>query len=520
MSRQPRRSSLVLVLLAWLTVVAIAASLLITAEIRRLEQGFTLGVKSVSADVDSRLRSYEAVLSGFSAFLYAVEADDLEAITRYAATIATAHPEIYMIEVARRVSAPDAEAFVEALRQGWRSDFAMRSFAEITGRQTKNVATNGDLWPILFVHPDLPEVESIYGLRLETVDHLAGALAWARDHPHAVASPVFEYFEGGSGYILLRKVEREESRRGERSASFFGDDLMAMLMIRSEALIPALGLMIEQRPMRITANLSVFDDTPGLLFDVRPPEQSALEQALLPVFRQTAEVGSAAQRVVLEFEQQYGFEHVFGPVNSAIIAILLGGILIAPWFVLRHFKALKAASIEHEHAAYLATHDVLTGLPNRFLLADRFSHALHNWERNGARFALLLVDLDWFKGINDEHGHEVGDQVLRVVAERMSSQLRAFDTVARYGGDEFVILVLNVLDPTDAVQVGDKLLAAVSRPINTPVGPVDISCSIGVALCPDHGKDLDALRRQADISMYEAKQAGRGAVVLTQAEKN
>ena len=507
-----------MVLLAWLTVVSIAAALLITAEIRRLEQGFNLGVKAISAEVDSRLRSYEAVLSGFSAFLYAVEADDLDATSRYAATVAAAHPEIYMIEVARRVPAAEAEGFADNLRRNWRSDFEIRSFADVTGRPVSVVPFGDDQWPILFVYPPLPEVQSLYGLRLETVDHLAGALASAHGHAHAVASPVFDLYEGGQGYILLRTVQRQGVRRDGRPAGFFGEDLVAMLVIRNEALIPASDLVSAQNPMRIAARLAVSDSMPGLLFHLRPPQRSALEQRLLPVFRQTVGVGSAAQHVVLELEQQHGFEHVFGPVNSAIIAILLAGILIAPWFVLRHFKALKVASIEHEHAAYLATHDMLTGLPNRYLLADRFSQALHNWERNGTRFALLLVDLDWFKAINDEHGHEVGDQVLRAVAERMTGQLRSFDTVARYGGDEFVILLLDVPDAADAVQVGNKLLAAVSRPIDTPAGPLGLSCSIGVAMCPDHGKDIDALRRQADMSMYKAKQAGRNAVVLARTE--
>lgn len=97
----------------------------------------------------------------------------------------------------------------------------------------------------------------------------------------------------------------------------------------------------------------------------------------------------------------------------------------------------------------------------------------------------------------------------------MSAQLRSCDTVARYGGDEFIVLLTNILDAGDALQVGNKLLAAISQPVHTSAGALPMSCSVGVAICPDHGTDLDSLRRRADMAMYAAKQSGRHAVVLS-----
>ena len=112
-----------------------------------------------------------------------------------------------------------------------------------------------------------------------------------------------------------------------------------------------------------------------------------------------------------------------------------------PVVLIRHFKSIERAEVELERSAYLATHDVLTQLPNRYLFADRFDQALSNWTSSGTAFAVLLIDLDHFKEINDKHGHEVGDLVLTAVANRMLQVTRFCDTVARYGGDEFVILI-------------------------------------------------------------------------------
>ena len=105
----------------------------------------------------------------------------------------------------------------------------------------------------------------------------------------------------------------------------------------------------------------------------------------------------------------------------------------------------------------------------------------------------MLADLDHFKEINDRHGHDVGDQVLVACASRMAGEIRSCDTVARHGGDEFVILLANVQNPEDAENVGKKVLAAIAEPIETTAGTVQLSCSIGIAICPLHGTNLDVL---------------------------
>jgi len=163
---------------------------------------------------------------------------------------------------------------------------------------------------------------------------------------------------------------------------------------------------------------------------------------------------------------------------------------------------------------HMAQHDPLTGLPNRALFSDRLHLALAAARRDRMPLALMFVDLDHFKPVNDRHGHAVGDALLRQVALRMQQAVRASDTVARIGGDEFVVLLRSVDTAAHALAVARKLGQALARPVDVGDQALQVSASIGVALCPDHGDDELALSRAADLAMYAAKQAGRNQVRL------
>jgi diguanylate cyclase (GGDEF)-like protein/PAS domain S-box-containing protein len=166
--------------------------------------------------------------------------------------------------------------------------------------------------------------------------------------------------------------------------------------------------------------------------------------------------------------------------------------------------------------AHEATHDALTGLPNRTLLADRIELALIRDRRAGLRTAVLYCDLDHFKEINDEHGHDYGDAVLRAVAERFTDAIRASDTVARMGGDEFVVLIEAVTSVDEALVVADKLVVSLIEPERDDPGhqtPLLPGVSVGVALS-NVESTADSLMREADAAMYAAKQGGRSRVEI------
>lgn len=170
---------------------------------------------------------------------------------------------------------------------------------------------------------------------------------------------------------------------------------------------------------------------------------------------------------------------------------------------------ITARKFAEEHRTHLALHDMLTGLPNRTLLADRMRTTIDECTATGRGAALLLLDLDRFKVINDTRGHQTGDVLLRQVAERISSVVETIGFAARIGGDEFAIVLQNLSDDNDAASISTKLLARIGEPYS--IGGVEqlIGASIGIALIPEDGTSADELLRLADLAMYEAKSSGR-----------
>ena len=161
-----------------------------------------------------------------------------------------------------------------------------------------------------------------------------------------------------------------------------------------------------------------------------------------------------------------------------------------------------------------AQHDHLTGLPNRVLLEERLERSVETARRHGRRLALLFLDLDGFKLVNDTFGHDVGDDVLQQIGGRLASCLRSSDTLARFGGDEFVALISDVRRASDVDDVARALLTCVAEPCRVLGQPITLTASLGVSVFPDDAADASALQRHADMAMYRSKQAGKNRVTF------
>jgi diguanylate cyclase (GGDEF)-like protein/PAS domain S-box-containing protein len=300
------------------------------------------------------------------------------------------------------------------------------------------------------------------------------------------------------GIALFRRIERQGvlltlrgSRLRHRSAlmrSVVECSSEAILTISEDLVVefanPAAefllgteqGGLAGQPVSRILPSITSADDMESMLRD--PHRGAELE-------------GRARNGVVVDIEATVDKMSVDGATQYVVIA--------------RDIGERKA---QQEVLQYLALHDSMTGLPNRTLLMDRLDHAIASSKRSGARLALLILDLDRFKEINDTLGHAVGDSLLIAVGETLGAPLRASDTVARLGGDEFAILLPAISDVGHTRDIAGRVAGATNQPFPVEDLMLDIGVSIGAALYPDHGETAEDLLRSADVAMYMAKRDG------------
>jgi diguanylate cyclase (GGDEF)-like protein/PAS domain S-box-containing protein len=213
-------------------------------------------------------------------------------------------------------------------------------------------------------------------------------------------------------------------------------------------------------------------------------------------------VAGVPQNAVLRDQQgkEYGVQNSVAPILGKS-GLLQGAVMV--------FQDVSEARALSQRLAYLAHHDSLTDLPNRVLFQDRVHQACQFAQRRRGRFAVIFMDLDHFKHVNDSLGHAVGDELLKTVAQRLTGTLRGSDTVCRLGGDEFVMLLSEIGSPDDAGEVAKKVLRDVAVPCVLEGTEVNVGISLGIAVFPSDGEDPETLMKHADAAMYRSKREGR-----------
>lgn len=255
--------------------------------------------------------------------------------------------------------------------------------------------------------------------------------------------------------------------------------------------------------------------TPEILHDPEEVAARAVEisQELGEVVKPGFEVFVAKARRGMIDEHEWTYRHKDGtlfPVSLTVTALRDGDDRVIGFLGTAY--DISERKRNEKYIRFLAHHDGLTGLPNRTLLKDRLDMAVYSARRSGRHFALMMIDLDHFKQINDSQGHHIGDQLLIEVAKRLRSCVRNADTVARLGGDEFVILLADIHNEDTAALIAEKIINEISREMRLENNTLTISPSIGIAFYPHDGKDLDTLLQNADVAMYAAKRGGRAGV--------
>ncbi len=216
------------------------------------------------------------------------------------------------------------------------------------------------------------------------------------------------------------------------------------------------------------------------------------------------------------YQQLFYPEAIEVYMRSVISVIIIIFSFIGSILLTRYKQTNEALEENEKLLRYMAQHDALTGLPNRMLFSDRLQQEIAIAKRDKKYFAIMFLDLDEFKPVNDMFGHCVGDLLLKEAAKRIQDCVRESDTVGRFSGDEFIVLFRAIEHKQDAIAVAEKIRHALNQPFELADKNLQISSSTGVAIYPDHGDDEVQLLRKADIAMYCAKDNGRNMVQLFQ----
>jgi diguanylate cyclase (GGDEF)-like protein len=205
-------------------------------------------------------------------------------------------------------------------------------------------------------------------------------------------------------------------------------------------------------------------------------------------------------------------------VGTVTLAVLIGTLVVSSLdahFAAHSAKLAESLQLANQELRSVALYDSLTGLPNRMLLQDRVQQAVNRAKRSGKMFAVMFIDLDRFKPVNDEFGHRVGDLLLQQVAARFLGVTRKEDTVARVGGDEFLVLLTELANRQEAAAIAHKLLNELKREFEVEARTISVSGSIGISLYPEDAHDVSTLVNKADAAMYQVKREGRDGVFFS-----
>jgi diguanylate cyclase (GGDEF)-like protein len=317
-----------------------------------------------------------------------------------------------------------------------------------------------------------------------------------------VATVPFKLAGGPRGYILFRPVPSPP-----QGALAKRKEAVALLEVNAEAIEQEIASRVHNLEFRLySADASgSAEDT---LIHIPAPPPHRLEADYFPRLSAERKLKSRGQPFVLTVHKQLLWSDLNLPlvITTACTSLLSLALILV--FLADYFRREKERERSSERLLHMATHDALTGLPNRVLLADRFSHAGSRAQRSHSAFSVMFIDLNGFKQVNDTYGHEMGDELLKSVGVLLKECIREADTLSRISGDEFVIL-LEDTTWENAEKVAGKIQARLKQPLSVRGIQLNIGLSLGIAVYPEDGMTMNDLLKMADERMYSAKEQSR-----------
>jgi len=490
----------VIVLGVWLSLCFSAVATLVVLNLRDVKEDLAQYGGAYSDHLDKEMISSETILKGFSALFSAVGNTEPEKVSRYVRSVIETNNQIFALEIAQKVSKSQLEAFIVNKRRDGIPNFTVKSFSYDSDRKWQNVKNKPFYYPIVFMEPLPSGSQEILGLDMESIPFLKQSMMKSLQLRAPVASHPFRLVEGNLAYVVFCPISSR-------------DELVVDIVIDAAKLVDSSKFPLSDGQTVVVYHKDFKSDDPkGQLFARSGKARSSLEITLFPTFIYQKQLATNGSPFTFITTRQTGWSDL----SLGLLALMLGLSFISCLMLVGYLQGLQRSRFQHienqKHMWKLANHDALTGIPNRLLLMDRLGQALAVSERSDQYGALIFLDMNNFKTLNDTKGHAAGDMLLIEVAGRLQSCIRDVDTVARFGGDEFVIILSELGSTRDdadnaAELVAEKVRTALERPYNLQEYEYRTTASIGVSIFYGNQQSVSDLLKSADTAMYKAKMA-------------
>ena len=497
------------VILIWALLLSLVVYTILEFDLQRAEREFIDDVNIHYQQVNTRTQINESILEGFAAMISTTQDFDRASIVNYAQLMLKQYPHIFMFEIAEKVPDDQLKTFSEYYRKKISPEFKVKAFSYETNRQWQPIAKAKYHMPIVFMEPLPPASKQVLGLDLSSNHFFKRALDKSERLKRSIASDPFKLIEGDLAYLIHKPILAAEQGNQAYINKSGAQGGFAILVIRADSLLASENHVFPGITELLYNPAYDYTDNRGHLYRNNATEISEFESKLFPhlLFRKT--ITSESQPFVLRIEQQLGWNIVsWGKIASALLAALATFAILIIYARLNYQNKIERIATS-ERLFYRANHDALTGLANRSLFYDRLNHALSQAARQKEMLAVLFLDLKSFKAVNDNFGHSVGDEVIKLAAERLQDCVRSADTVARQGGDEFILVQEKISGQQDVDYIVKKIKTKFEQPFTVNYHLISVGINIGSALYPINGEDVESLVNHADSSMYTDKRAGK-----------
>jgi diguanylate cyclase (GGDEF)-like protein len=495
------------VVIIWVILFVTVMSGIVAVDLQRAEKKFADHSNMHFQQATDRVHINESILEGFAAMVSTSNSQDGARIHSYAQKMLKQYPHIFMFEIVEKVSQDQLKSFTEYYRRTFYPDFEVKAFRYESDRQWQPVKQVPYHLPVVFMEPFPPESRKVLGLDISSNDFFMRSLQKSEQQERAVSTEPFELVEGDLAYLLHTPIPEAGNGTVSSISKSGAQGGFAVLVIRADTLLERAEHVLPGMQELLYNPAYSSTDPKGHLHLHEAPEAGWLESRLFPRLSMSRPLDSESQPFVLLMEQQLGWSILsWGKLGlTLLIALITFGVMVVyAWLYFRNEMERSERTVKLFH---LANHDALTGLANRNLLADRLNHAITQAARQEGKLAVLFLDLVDFKDVNDAYGHDVGDGVLKRVAERLRACVRAGDTIARLGGDEFILVLENITSQEDVDHIVEKIRTGFEQPFDVNSHSIILGISIGSAIYPQDGTDMDALIRHADSAMYHDKRS-------------